>query len=379
MFQLLDLTPRPQRCRVAQGSIGDRPRGAAPTRVMTLTAWCGALLAALSLSGCGTLSSFDLFAQQPLHTDRFVIPDDDTDVVGAVQVVVAREQDTLPDFARRYGLGHDEIVAANPEVDPWLPGQGTRVVLPTQFVLPNAPREGLVLNVASRRLFYYPPRAEGEPQVVITYPVGIGREGWRSPLGRMRIAEKIEGPSWRAPQSIRREHAKQGDRLPAVVPPGPDNPLGAYAMRLSRPSYLIHGTNKPFGIGMRVSHGCFQLYPEDIAQLFQEVPVGAKVHIVNQPYLAGWRDGALYLEAHAPLAEEAKRWNGSLKPMEKTVQAKAAGAPAAVDWERAQQVAREPRGIPVPISPGSPSLDDVVGRARRVPRTPPWETQGQDT
>lgn len=334
----------------------------------------GALLAALSLSGCGTLSGFDFLAKEPLRTDRFVLPDDQTDVIGTVQVVVARKEDTLPDFARAYGLGHDEIVAANPEVDPWLPGQGTRVVLPTQFVLPNAPREGVVVNLATLRLFYYPPRSEAEPQLVITHPIGIGREGWRSPLGQMRITEKIENPTWTAPQSVRREHAKAGDRLPAVVPAGPDNPLGAYAMRLSRPSYLLHGTNKPFGVGMRVSHGCIRLYPEDISELFQEVPVGTKVQIVNQPYLAGWRDGRLYLEAHAPLAEEAKRWKGSLKPMERTLSSKAPDDPAAVDWERAQQVARETRGIPIPISPGSPSLDELVSRARRVPRTPQWPT-----
>jgi L,D-transpeptidase ErfK/SrfK len=144
-------------------------------------------------------------------------------------------------------------------------------------------------------------------------------------------------------------------------------------MRLSRPSYLLHGTNKPFGIGMRVSHGCMQLYPEDIAELFQEVPVGTKVNVVNQPYLAGWKDGELFLEAHAPLAEDAKRWKGSLKPMEKALEARAGDDPTAVDWTRAQEVAGEARGIPVPVSPGSPDLEDVVARARRVPRVPPWE------
>lgn len=314
-----------------------------------------------------------------MRGDRFVLPDENTDVIGAVQVVVARQEDTLPDFARRYGLGHDEIVAANPGVDPWLPGSGTRVVLPTQFVLPDAPREGIVVNLASLRLFYFPKRQEGEPQTVVTHPIGIGREGWRTPLGRMRIAQKTENPTWTPPASVRREHAKQGEILPAVVKAGPDNPLGAHAMRLSRPSYLFHGTNKPFGVGMRVSHGCIRLYPEDIAELFQEVPVGTKVNIVNQPYLAGWKNGELFLEAHPPLAEDAKRWKGSLKPMEKLLGARAGDDPTVVDWTRAQEVAREARGIPVPVSPGSPDLEDVVARARRVPRVPPWEDlTGQD-
>lgn len=334
---------------------------------------CLALVGALALSGCASLSDFAASGQGAIRGDRFVLPDEDTDVVGAVQVVVAREEDTLPDFARRYGLGHDEIVAANPGVDPWLPGSGTRVVLPTQFVLPDAPREGIVVNLASLRLFYFPKPKKGEPQVVVTHPIGIGREGWRTPLGRMRIAQKIENPTWTPPASVRREHAQQGDTLPAVVKAGPDNPLGGHAMRLSRPSYLLHGTNKPFGVGMRVSHGCMRLYPEDIAELFQEVAVGTKVNVVNQPYLAGWKDGELFLEAHRPLSEDAKRLKGSLKPMEKVLGARVGDDPTLVDWTRAQEAAREARGIPVPVSPGSPDLEDVVARARRVPRVPPWE------
>lgn len=358
---------------------GRRPSVGAPAPRGLAVLGCAALLATWFLSGCASLSDFTAFGRGPIPGDRFILPEEGTDVVGAVQVAVARKEDTLPDFARRYGLGHDEIIAANPGVDPWLPGSGTRVVLPTQFVLPDAPREGIVVNLASLRLFYYPKPKQGAPREVVTHPLGIGREGWRTPLGRMRIAEKIENPTWTPPASIRREHAQRGARLPAVVKAGADNPLGTHALRLSRPSYLIHGTNKPFGIGMRVSHGCMQLYPEDIAELFQEVPVGTKVNIVNQPYLAGWRDGELFLEVHPPLAEEARRWKGSLKPMERVLEARAGGDPVAVDWDRAQEVARRARGIPVPVSPGSPGPDEVVARARRVPRVPPWdEPRGQD-
>lgn len=345
----------------------------APTRAHLGALGWVTLLASLLLTGCASLGDFAGSGREPLRGDRFAVPQEGTDVVGAVQVVVARQEDTLPDFARRYGLGHDEIVAANPGVDPWLPGSGTRVVLPTQFVLPDAPREGIVVNLATKRLFYYPKRKAAGPREVLTYPIGIGREGWRTPLGRMQIAQKIKGPTWVPPASIRREHAQRGDILPAVVRAGPDNPLGAYAMRLSRPSYLIHGTNKPFGIGMRVSHGCMQLYPEDIAELFPQVPVGTRVTIVNQPYLAGWKGEELYLEAHSPLAEEAKRLKGSLKPVEKVLKSRAEGDPTAVDWTRAQEVAREARGIPVPVSPGSADLHDLLARAPRVPRIPPWE------
>lgn len=330
-------------------------------------------LALVALSGCATLHDSSLFVDEPSRADRFVLPDEETSVVGSVQVVVARHEDTLPDFARRYGLGHDEIVAANPGVDPWLPGKGTRVVLPTQHVLPDAPREGVVVNLAALRLFYFPKREDGAPREVITHPIGIGREGRRTPLGRMRITQKTENPVWTVPASVRAEHAQRGDPLPAVVPAGPDNPLGSHAMRLSRPSYLLHGTNKPYGVGMRVSHGCLRLYPEDIARLFDEVPLGTEVRIVNQPYLAGSRDGQLYLEAHAPLSEDAARWKGSLKPMERAVAARIGEDPASVDWEKARAAAREALGIPVPITPGSPDLKEVVARAPRVPRIPPWD------
>ena len=289
----------------------------------------------------------------PTPGDRFVLPPDGAGVVGKVQVTTTAYEDTLPDIARRYDLGYDEIVAANPGVDPWLPGEGTRVVLPTEFVLPPGKREGIVLNLASKRLFYYPKAPPGTPAEVITHPVGIGREGWLTPQGTLPVTQKIVNPPWTVPESVRREHAAQDDPLPQVVPPGPDNPLGAFALRLSVPNYLIHGTNKPYGVGMRVSHGCVRLYPEDIASLFPEVPVGTQVRIINEPYLAGWRNGTLYLEAHAPLAEDAKRWNGSLRKMEKSVTGTMAERPAAVDWDTARRVAREARGIPVPIAPKS--------------------------
>lgn len=330
------------------------------------------LYAVMLLSGCATVPDWGRLPQAPIRSDSFVLPAEGGDVVGEIQVAVARQDDTLADFARRYGLGYDEIVAANPDLDPWLPGEGQPVVLPTRFVLPDAPREGLVLNLAALRLFYYPQPHPGGPAVVITYPIGIGREGWQTPLGTMRITQKIENPAWTVPPSVRREHAKMGDPLPAVVPSGPDNPLGAFAMRLNRASYLIHGTNKPYGVGMRISHGCVRLYPEDIAQLFPLVPKGTQVRIVNQPYLAGWHDGQLYLEAHSPLAEQVRRWKGSLEPMEAAVRSKSGGAVGGVDWNKARRVARATRGIPVPISPDSADLGEVIAQARRVPRIPPW-------
>jgi L,D-transpeptidase ErfK/SrfK len=306
--------------------------------------------------------------QPPLVTDRFTLVPG-TDVVGELQVIRARHEDTFLDIARAYDIGYDELVAANPGVDPWLPGAGTRIVLPTQFVLPDAPREGIVLNLAAKRLFYFPKPAPGDPREVITHPIGIGREGWQTPLGATKVVAKQKDPVWVVPASIRREHAEAGDPLPARVGPGPDNPLGRYALRLGFPSYLIHGTNKPDGIGMRVSHGCIQLFPEDIESLFGLVPVGTPVRIVNQPHLAGWRGDNLYLEVHPPL-EDDRRFAVPAKAradvdalLRKRL---AAGAPAGASLDTALVGATvgEGRGFPVPLLAPAAGADSVAARAR---------------
>ena len=334
-------------------------------------------LVMLYVSGCSGLSDWRHHRQAaslpvPQPSDRFLLPPEGVDIVGKLQITTARQEDTLLDIARRYNLGYEEIVAANPGVDPWLPGKDTRVVLPTQFILPRQKRQGLVLNLASMRLFYFPPPEPGQSAQVITHPIGIGREGWRTPLGTTRITQKLEKPSWTVPESVRREHARLGDPLPPVVPPGPDNPLGEFAMRLSLPKYLIHGTNKPWGVGIRVSHGCVRLYPEDISRLFPQVPVGTQVRIINEPYLAGRRDGQLYLEAHKPLSEDARRWKGSLEPMTRAVETKATDLPAEVNWNKARSIARQARGIPLPVGPDSPGLAEILAKAPEVTSTPPW-------
>jgi len=215
-----------------------------------------------------------------------------------------QEDDTLLDVARRFGIGQDEIVLANPDVDRWLPAVDTEVVIPARYILPHAERNGIVLNVPEMRLYYYPPPKEGEPAVVKTYAVSIGRMDWATPLGLTKVLSKTEDPSWTPPQSIR-EEAEADDRpLPEVIPPGPDNPLGQYALRLARAGYLIHGTNKPFGVGMRVTHGCVRMYPEDIELFYPEVPVGTAVHIVDQPVKIGWHLNTLFIELHPPLEEK---------------------------------------------------------------------------
>lgn len=211
---------------------------------------------------------------------------------------VAAEEDTLLDIAKRFYIGQNEILLANPTIDRWLPREGTQVKIPNSRLLPNAPRKGIVINLPEYRMYYYPPHNKGR---VITYPISIGRLDWKTPLGKTSIVTKTRNPTWTPPESIKREHAARGDILPNVVPAGPDNPLGLYAMRLGVPGYLIHSTNKPFGVGMSVTHGCIRMLPENIEQLFPQVPVGTEVHIVNQPIKVGWLDNSLYIQVYPNL------------------------------------------------------------------------------
>lgn len=278
------------------------------------------LLPILAVGGCATFDDFlaglkkgrrvDMVAFEdrpvvdPIAPNTFTLLDAEQTVVGEPQVVFMRENDTFSDLAREYGLGYDELLAANPGIDPWLPGENTAVTLPTQYVLPNTPKSGVVLNIATKRLFYFPPPAEGELQQVLTYPIGIGRVGWETPLGITSVVSKARDPHWWVPASVRREHAEMGNPLPSVVPPGPDNPLGTRVLKLEMPGYLIHGTNQPYGVGMRVSHGCVRLYPENIELLYTLIDVGETVTIINEPYQMGRRDGVLYFEAHAPLEDD---------------------------------------------------------------------------
>ncbi len=227
----------------------------------------------------------------PIDTHKFVLADAQDDVVGTVQITIASKEDTLPDIARRFDVGYEEIVRANPGVDPWIPGAGRHIVVPTQFILPNAPREGIVINVAAMRLYYFPPHRKDEPQLVYTHPIGIGKVGWSTPEGVTEVVSHVKDPVWRPSAALRIDHRNDnGEDLPPVVAAGPDNPLGKYEFRLGWPSYLIHGTNKPYGVGLRSSHGCVRLYPEDIEKIFQMVPNGTQVRVVNQPFLFGWHD-----------------------------------------------------------------------------------------
>jgi L,D-transpeptidase ErfK/SrfK len=311
----------------------------------------------------------------PNATDRSdVVPGND--IVGYVQKTVVGKDDTLPDIARRFDVGYEEMLTANPGVDPWLPGVGREVVVPTQFVLPAAPHEGVVVNVAAMRIFYYPPHKKGEPQIVFTHPIGIGKVGWKTPEGTTKVVSRQKDPVWVVPKSVRDEHAEDGEKLPAQVPAGPDNPLGAYEFRLGWPSYLIHGTNKPYGVGMRSSHGCIRLYPEDIAVFFDMIPIGTKVTVVNQPYLFGWREGTLYLQAYTVMEDDSRDWSKNRKTLlakllNPKLQKKISDHDNEIDWQRVGDVAHSPRAVPVPITGGLGGIDDVIGKSLLVDNTLP--------
>ena len=292
-----------------------------------------------------------LFANVPtLWATIYPMPPVGVDLIGDTQIVQARAEDTLLDIARRYDLGQDEILLANPKVDRWLPGEGTEVVLPSRFILPRAERKGLVLNVPEMRLYYfYSSGLEKEPTVA-SYPVSIGRMDWNTPLGMAKVARKDRDPSWYPPESLKLEAIAKGDPLPDVVPPGPDNPLGRYAMRLSIPGYLIHSTNKPFGVGMRVTHGCVRMYPEDIEELFPRVPVQTMVQIVNQPIKLGWQNKTLFLEVHPVLDEDLEKKQDLQCTAYKMILDEIENKDAILDIKNIKKALQEKSGIPVPIT-----------------------------
>jgi L,D-transpeptidase ErfK/SrfK len=303
----------------------------------------------------------------PINRNFFTLESPEQAVIGEPQIVYTREENTFSDLAREYGLGYDEIVAANPDIDPWLPGDGTAVLLPTQYVLPDRPRRGLILNIASKRLFYFPEVADGVPIQVLTYPIGIGRVGWETPLGDTTVVSKARDPSWYVPASVRRERAEMGSPLPAVVPPGPDNPLGHFVLKLDMPGYLIHGTNQPYGVGMRVSHGCIRLYPENIEPLYGMVGIGEAVTIINEPYLAGWRDGELYFESHSPLEDDVITPEERMQEIFDRTRNSSGAFVEQVEQDRAHAVAANARGVPVRVLMADAS--EVMYRARIVRNT----------
>jgi L,D-transpeptidase ErfK/SrfK len=316
------------------------------SRWLRLTALCIFLF---SLSGCASMKSvrtalpFPGHREKEIERNRFPVARGEG-VIGRLAIIRLEKGDTLPDIARHFSLGINAISAANPGVDIWVPEAGERVLLPLSFILPDTPRKGIVVNLAAMRLFQY--KEGGTSLLVKTYPIGIGTSERPTPTGAMHVVRKAVRPTWYVPASIARDHREKGDILPAAVPPGPDNPLGEYALYLSKSGYLIHGTNKPASIGLTATNGCLRLYPENVKIFFDDTPVKTPVLIVNQPYLIGQRNGVLYLEAHSPLEESGalalKKLYAKLRAVEKS-------AGRGLDWEKVKEVQAEALGIPVPI------------------------------
>ena len=302
----------------------------------------------LSMLMCVALSSALACGEEV--SNIFALPPPGDAVVGQLGSVVVGGHETLVDVSRANKHGFDAMVAANAGIDPWVPEHGAEVVLPGLHVLPDAPRQGIVVNVAEKRLYYYPRDKHGRVSSVEVYAVSVGRGDWQTPLRTTRVVAKVKNPAWYPPESVRAEHAARGDMLPTVVPPGPDNPLGQYVIKLTLPSYYIHGTNRENDIGMQVTHGCIRMYPADIERLANAVPKGTPVTIINQPYKAGWKDGVLYLEVHPSLDGAGGKADLSARSLSNTLARSRKGNPdVAIHWGEVWRVRATEQGIPLAV------------------------------
>ncbi|GBU09132.1 L,D-transpeptidase linking Lpp to murein [Gammaproteobacteria bacterium] len=240
------------------------------------------------------LAGLSIAAQYPM-------PPEGVDLVGEITIAYPRYEDTLLEIGERYEMGFDELKWANPNVNTWVPGANTPVIIPAQYILPKGVREGIVLNIPEMRAYYFPK----DKQSVYIYPVSVGRMDWKTPLGKSYVTAKQKDPAWYPPESIQREHLEDGRGvLGKYVAPGPNNPLGQHVLRLSLPSYLLHGTNDSDGIGMRVTHGCMRFFPKNIEELYNIVPLKTSVYIINQPVKIGWDGERLMIETNPTLEED---------------------------------------------------------------------------
>lgn len=264
-----------------------------------------------------------------------------TEIIGKVKKHVIKKNESLIEIARLYDLGYNEIVNANPQLDPFIPGENSVAIIPTFWILPDKPDnfQGIIINLSEMRLYYF--YKKGKNQFVVTYPIGIGDDGVETPMGKFKISHKIVNPPWYVPESIRQERPE----LPAVVPPGPDNPLGSHAMRLSGLSYLIHGTNRPWAVGRKVTHGCIRLYPEDIPKLFNMVSVGTDVLIIRQPVKVGKAGDEVYIEVHKD--EQLKDFDYLQNAIDRIAKK---GLLKYVDTFKLYHAVKQKSGIPVIIS-----------------------------
>lgn len=267
----------------------------------------------------------------------------DDDTAGSLSTYHTKAEDTMYELARKFDVGFVELMAANPGVDVWQPAANTRLIVPNAHILPAVARKGIVINLPELRLYYFV-----DNEHVYTFPIGIGREGWRTPRGEMKVVRKMKDPEWIPPASIRKEEPD----LPEIVPAGPDNPMGAYALYLGKGSYAIHGTNRPYGIGKRSSHGCIRMYPEDIEVLFNLVKPGVRVTIIDKPFAVGWRGDKLYLKVtptqdQADVISEEYRQPEPVHLPDVYRELKRVAGKVDIDWYAVEQAIGKQSGLPV--------------------------------
>jgi L,D-transpeptidase ErfK/SrfK len=334
-------------------------------RLLALAIVALALAGPSGLAGAANYDE-DTFAQKSIPAYSIATPakgaSPSETVVGQIRPYRIRKGDTLIDLARYYDLGYNEIVDANPGIDPWVPPVGATILLPTEWVLPCCSYDGLIVNIPEMRLFFFR-RSSEDPHttIVYTYPVGLGRDDWRTPSGKFKVRGKTVNPQWNIPESIRKEHiAERGDPRTFIPGGDPDNPLGKYRIELTLPMYGIHGTNIPWGVGMQVSHGCVRLYPEDIERLFPYVPVGAPGEFIYQPVKVGVRGGAVYVETHRDIYGYAPALY-----QEATAMIERVGLTGRVDQQLLLRALEDPSGMPIRVTP------EASETARVVPATAP--------
>jgi len=303
-------------------------------------------------------SLFAILANNVLALEIYDLKHDST-IVGEIKTITINYSESVPDIANRFKTGYQDLLIANPDSHNWMPEINSKYVIPSMYILPQKNYNGIILNLAELRIYYYMPSSDlYEGTRVLTYPVGIGRLDWKTPLGETFIRYKVKNPDWYPPKSIIKEHEDDGEILPRVVKSGPNNPLGAYALKLNVDGgYLLHGTNKKYGIGMKVSHGCIRLRNDDIKTIFHNVSIGTKVKIVDIPIKIGTYKNFLYMEVHAFNNQEVYSnnqinlltTNNIYKPVKPVMNFLDANPDYKVNWKNVFKAYKESKGIPVII------------------------------
>jgi len=306
-------------------------------QLIRLAKWCSALFVGLAIAGSA-------------QAVTYVLPKGD--VVGQIQFARANASETLLDVARRYDVGFNAIVEANPHIDPWLPRNGQRIVIPSRYIMPKGPREGIVINRADMNLYHFTKPEEG-PALVSIYPVSIGRDVLLTPKGEYKVTRRLRNPSWTPTAAARRTDPS----LPEKVLPGPENPLGEYAMVLDAPGYQIHGTDRPFSIGMKVTRGCVRLYPEDIEVLIHRTAPDTPVRIVDDSFKYGYKNGSLYFELHKPEGAAGLNLAGLVNHVTNIVPYRF----WATEWQRVRYVGEHSTGVATPVAQVKPAKKQWQG------------------